>query len=147
MAFLLTIALKSVTRAVASVILLIGLSTEARSLPLALLNLSLRQERTPTVEDQQLNAIHKAEVKTRVGQLIQSASNKDRAWAAYLIGQYGLKEFVPALIELLNPNSLEPDWETGYVYRAVLDSLITLRISVPSDRLAPLYERFPAQTL
>ena len=143
MAFLLSIALKSVPRAVASVTLFIGLSIEARSLPL----FPSHQEQTPAVEHQQLKAKHSAEVKTRVGQLIQSASNKDRAWAAYLIGQYGLKEFVPALIELLNPNSLEPDWETGYVYRAVLDSLITLRISVPSDRLAPLYERFPAQTL
>jgi len=143
MACLLSIALKSAPRAVASVTLLIGLSIAARSLPL----LPSHQEQTPAVEPQQLNAIHKAEVKTRVGQLIQSASNKDRAWAAYLIGQYGLKEFAPALIGLLNPNSLEPDWETGYVYRAVLDSLIKLRVSVPSDRLAPLYERFPDETL
>jgi hypothetical protein len=141
MAFLLSIALKSVPRAVASVTILIGLSIEARSL------LPSHQEQTPTVENQQLNAIHKAEVKTRVGQLIQSESTRDRAWAAYLIGEYGLKEFAPALIELLNPNSLDPEWETGFVYSAVLDSLIRLRVSVPSDSLMPLYQRFPAQTL
>src|SRR5262249_395260 len=94
--------------------------------------LPLHQERTPTVEYQQLNAIHKDEVKNRVGQLIQSASNRDRAWAAYLIGEYGLKEFAPALIELLNPNHLHPEWETAFLYRAVLDSLIRLHVSAPS---------------
>src|SRR5262247_1109351 len=146
MAFLLSIALKSVPRAVASVTLLIGLSTEARSLPLAALILPSHQEQTQTVEYQQLNAIHKAEVKTRVGQLIQSASNKDRAWAAYLIGEYDLKEFAPALIELLNPNQRAPEWETDFVYRAALDGLIRLRVSAPSDNLMPLYERFPDET-
>src|SRR5262245_40828909 len=109
--------------------------------------LPLHQERAPTAEHQQLKAVHKAEVKNRVEQLIQSASNRDRAWAAYLIGEYGLKEFAPALIELLNPNSLDPEWETGFIYRAVLDSLIRLGISAPSDSLMPLYERFPNETL
>src|SRR5262245_58306907 len=104
MAFLLSIALKSAPRAVASVTLLISLSTEARSLPLAALILAAHQGQTPAVETQQLNAIHKAEVKNRVGQLIQSASNKDHAWAAYLIGEHGLKEFAPTLIELLSPD-------------------------------------------
>ena len=147
MAFLLSIALKSVPRAVASVTLLIGLSTEARSLPLAVLILPSHQEQTQTVEYQQLNAIHKAEVKTRVGQLLQSASNKDRAWAAYLIGEYGLKEFAPALIELLSPDLPGPEWEITYVHRAALDSLIRLRVSAPSESLLPLYERFPYETL
>jgi hypothetical protein len=109
--------------------------------------LSPYQEQTTKVEHQQLNAIHRAEVKNRVGQLIQSTSNRDRAWAAYLIGEYGLNEFAPALIEFLNPNQLDPEWETGFVYRAVLDSLIRLRVSVPSDNLMPLYKRFPDETL
>ena len=105
------------------------------------------QDQTPTVEHQQLNAIHKAEVKTRVGQLIQSASTRDRAWAAHFIGEYGLKEFAPVLIELLNPNQPDPEWETALVHRAVLDSLIRLGINAPSDSLMPLYERFPDETL
>src|SRR5215510_10673069 len=109
--------------------------------------LPLHQERTPAVEHQQLKAIHRAEVKNRVDQLIQSDSNKDRAWAAYLIGEYGLKEFAPALIELLNPNQRGPEWETAFVYRAALDGLIRLRVSAPSDNLMPLYERFPDETL
>jgi hypothetical protein len=109
--------------------------------------LSLHQEQTPAVEHQQLNAIHRAEVKNRVDRLIQSASNMDRAWGAYLIGEYGLNEFAPALIEFLNPNQLAPEWETEFVYLAVLDSLIRLRISVPSDSLLPLYKRFPSETL
>lgn len=109
--------------------------------------LPLHQEQTPTVEHQRLNAIHKAEVKTRVDQLIQSASTRDRAWAAHLIGEYGLKEFAPALIELLNPNQPDPEWETALAHRAVLDSLIRLGISVPYDSLMPLYERFPHETL
>jgi hypothetical protein len=105
------------------------------------------QDQTPTVEHQQLNAIHKAEVKTRVDQLIQSASTRDRAWAAHLIGEYGLKEFEPALIELLNPNQPAPEWENALVHHAVLDSLIRLGVSAPSDSLMPLYERFPYETL
>jgi len=105
------------------------------------------QDQTPTVEHQQLNAIHKAEVKTRVGLLIQSASPRDRAWAAHLIGEYGLKEFAPALIELLNPNQPAPEWENALVHHAVLDSLIRLGVSAPSDSLMPLYERFPYETL
>ena len=109
--------------------------------------LPLHQERTPAVEHQQLKAIHRAEVKNRVDQLIQSTSNKDRAWAAYLIGEYDLKEFAPALIELLNPNQRDPEWETEFVYRAALDGLIRLRINVPSDSLMPLYKRFPDETL
>jgi len=109
--------------------------------------LPLHQERTPAVEHQQLKAIHRAEVKNRVDQLIQSTSNKDRAWAAYLIGEYDLKEFAPALIELLNPNQRAPEWETDFVYRAVLDSLIRLRISAPTDRLMPFYKSFPYETL
>src|SRR5215510_4149193 len=147
MAFLLSIAMESVPRAVASVTLLIGLSIAARSLPLAVLILPPHQEQTPTVEHQQLNAIHRAEIKNRVEQLIQSASTRDRAWAAYLIGEYGLKDFAPALIELLSPNSLDPDWETSLVHRAVLDTLIRLPIDIPSDSLMPLYKLFPAQTL
>jgi hypothetical protein len=105
------------------------------------------QEQTPTVEHQQLNAIHKAEVKTRVGKLIQSTLNRDRAWAAYLIGEYDLKELAPALIELLSPNLPGPEWETVYVHRAVLDSLIRLRVSAPPDSLMPLYKRFPDETV
>jgi hypothetical protein len=105
------------------------------------------QEQTPTVEYQQVNAIHKAEVKNRVDQLIQSASTRDRAWAAYLIGEYGLKEFAPDLIELLSPDLPGPEWEITYVHRAALDSLIRLRVSAPSESLMPLYERFPDETL
>jgi hypothetical protein len=109
--------------------------------------LPLCQERTPATAPHQLNAIHKAEVKNKVEQLIQSDSKMDRAWAAYFIGEYGLKEFEPALIEILNPDTLAPEGETSFLYRAVLDSVIKLRISVPSDKLMPLYERFPDETL
>src|SRR5262245_63791458 len=105
------------------------------------------QEPAPAVEPQQLNTIHRVEVKNRIGQLIQSASARDRAWAAYLIGEYGLKELAPALIGLLNPNSLDSEREAAYVYRAVLDSLIRLRISVPSDKASSLYKSFPDETL
>jgi hypothetical protein len=94
-----------------------------------------------------LNAIHKDGVKNKVSQLIQSESNKDRAWAAYLIGEYGLKEFAPALIELFSPNLAGPEWEITHVHRAALDSLIRLRVSVPSDSLAPLYKSFSDETL
>src|SRR5262249_34662501 len=109
--------------------------------------LPLHQERTPAIEHQQLKAIHRAEVKNRIDQLIQSNSNKDRAWAAYVIGEYDLKELSPALIELLNPNQRDPEWETEFVYRAALDSIIRLRVSAPSDSLLPLYKRFPDETL
>ncbi|MBO0860936.1 MAG: hypothetical protein J2P21_21120 [Chloracidobacterium sp.] len=94
-----------------------------------------------------MNTIHRVEVKNRIERLIQSASTRDRAWAAYLIGEYKLKEFAPALIELLNPNSFDPEGEIGFVYRAVLDGLIRMGVSAPSDSLMPLYKRFPDETL
>jgi hypothetical protein len=42
-----------------------------------------------------------AEAKDRIGKLIQSTSIKDRTWAAYLAGEFELKEYAPALIELV----------------------------------------------
>jgi hypothetical protein len=108
---------------------------------------ALAQEPAPAADPQQLKAIHREEAKNRIDQWIQSGSTRDRAWAAYYIGEYGLDEFAPALIDLLDPNSPDPGWETGYVYRAALDSIIRLRVSVPSEKLAALYERFPDETL
>jgi hypothetical protein len=108
---------------------------------------ALAQEPAQAVDPQQLYAIHKDEVKNRVDQLIQSGSARDRAWAAYFIGEYGLDEFAPALIDLLDPNSPGQEWEIWRLRHAALDSIIRLRASVPSEKLAPLYERFPDATL
>src|SRR5262245_33931613 len=97
--------------------------------------------------DQGRDLTRQAEAKEKVSRLIGSASNRDRAWAAYLIGQYELKEYAPALIDLLDSTPLDPPAENAFVRLATLDSLIRLRMNVPSDRVMPLYKSFPDQVL
>jgi hypothetical protein len=97
--------------------------------------------------DQRPDLTRQAEAKEKVSRLINSAYNRDRAWAAYLIGQYELKEFAPALIDLLDSVPPDPPWEITLIQLAALDSLIRLRMDVPSDMIMPLYKSFPNQVL
>jgi hypothetical protein len=106
------------------------------------------REQDPTPGEQQTGPAAPAytvEVKNRISRLIKSSSSKDLAWAAYLIGQHELKEFEPALTELLDAS---PTDEWGWLVRTVvMDSLIRLRINLPPERLMLLYEQFPDEVL
>lgn len=72
---------------------------------------------------------------------------RDQAWAAHLIGNYGLEEEDAVLLDLLSPGSGRHDGEWGWVDMAVLDSLIQLGRSPPAEFLLPLYTRFPDQVV
>jgi hypothetical protein len=106
---------------------------------------NLPQEPTAVLGVQRLDPARKDEVKSRVEQLINSSSSQDLAWAAYLIGQHEMKELAPTLIDLLD--SSPPDGWEWILKNIVLDSLIRLQITVSSDKVLPLYERFPDQVL
>lgn len=86
-------------------------------------------------------------VKAEVGQLLASTANRDQAWAAYLIGKYELKEMASQLYPLLNPQLNGPQNEIGFVHRAALDTLIQLGVTVPGDKLMPLYNKCPNEVV
>jgi len=79
--------------------------------------------------------------------LISSLNRRDQAWAAYLIGQHGLTQFVPQLLQLLIPtNPLQPTTpeltEARALDRVILDTLIQLKAKVPGERLMSVYDEF-----
>src|ERR1041385_2038730 len=83
-----------------------------------------------------------ADVRAAIGPMLESTDAKDRAWAAYLVGDRRLDEEAPRLISLLG--SEDEDYR---VRAAALDSLIQLDADVPSDVLASVYEEFPNQAI
>lgn len=79
--------------------------------------------------------------------LINSLNRRDQAWGAYLIGQHGLTQYVPQLLQLLVPTSpLEPITteltEARALDRVILDTLIQLKAKVPGERLMSVYDDF-----
>lgn len=86
---------------------------------------------------------NREEAGREVARLLKSDSHRDRAWAAYFIGQHELKEFAPALIELLD---LPPDTSLR-THNVALDGLIRLKIDVPSSTLMRLYRHHPEQVV
>ena len=79
--------------------------------------------------------------------LINSLNRRDQAWAAYLIGQHGLTQYVPQLLQLLVPTSpLQPITseltEARALDRVILDTFIQLKAKVPCERLLTVYDDF-----
>ena len=86
-------------------------------------------------------------VKAEISGLILSSEIKDRAWGAYLIGKYGLSEFIPALRGLLNSVAYGEQIETGFLHNTALDSLIQLQATVPGEEMMPFYQQFPDEVI
>lgn len=86
---------------------------------------------------------HIAEVRSEVERLLGSALGKDRTWAAYRVGKYGLTELAPRLIEMLKNRAANAGYETG----AALDALIQLGVAVPAAALAGLFEFYPDEVM
>lgn len=78
------------------------------------------------------------DLKGEAALLLQSPSNRERAWGAYLVGQHGLKEQTPALLEILADQSPGDSRGARIVRQAALDSLIRLEVKVPADALKTL---------
>ena len=80
--------------------------------------------------------------------LLKSNVNRERAWGAYLVGLHELKDETPALVSILEDESLGGGGtEESAVRQAALDALIRLDAEAPAETLLPLYESAPDEVL
>jgi hypothetical protein len=80
--------------------------------------------------------------------LLKSDDKKERAWGAYLVGLHGLKGQTPALVLILQDESLASGGpEEAPVRQAALDALIRLDAEVPAETLLPLYQSSPDEVV
>ncbi|MCA1618918.1 MAG: hypothetical protein LC795_06320 [Acidobacteria bacterium] len=80
--------------------------------------------------------------------LLRARGSRERAWGAYLAGAYGLKEHAPLVVALLeDADGAAGGWEESSVKRAALDALIRLDADVPPEKLLPLYQLAPDETV
>ena len=81
--------------------------------------------------------------------LINSLDRRDQAWAAYLIGQHGLTQYVPQLLVPTSP--LQPTTpeltEARALDRVILDTFIQLKAKVPGERLMPVFDDFQDEVI
>lgn len=87
------------------------------------------------------------ELTSEVERLFASPLANERAWAAYLVAKYNLREFEPEVVKLLEPELPPYGGDEYYLRLVVLDSLIRMKMVIPGDRLAPLFKAYPAQTV
>lgn len=84
------------------------------------------------------------DVAAESARLLQSRSNRERAWGAYLAGRNNLRELAPALVEMLADPILASGGREEWVTRqSALDALIRLDVEVDAGRLLPLYQIAP----
>jgi hypothetical protein len=80
--------------------------------------------------------------------LLRARGSRERAWGAYYAGAYGLKEHAPLVVALLeDADGADGGWEESSVKRAALDALIRLNADVPPEKLLPLYQLAPDETI
>jgi hypothetical protein len=83
------------------------------------------------------------QIKSEVGALFNSPLSKDQAWAAYLSGKYGLREYIPPIFELLQRSSANLQDQNRLICLIAFDSLIQLDATIAATELMPLYKTFP----
>src|SRR5688572_27788670 len=92
-------------------------------------------------------ALQNEQLKSEVDRLFNSMLSKDQAWALYLSGKYGLKEYVPLILDSLQRSSNNSQ-DTAYLTcRVAFDSLIQLEAEIPASELMPLYKKFPDEVM
>lgn len=89
------------------------------------------------------DALRHAQIKSEVGPLFNSLSSKDQAWAAYLSGKYGLREYIPDIFDLLQRSFANLLDQNYLICLIAFDSLIQLDAAIAATELMPLYKRFP----
>jgi hypothetical protein len=94
-----------------------------------------------------LAEMSQSERKKHIQRLLDSNSPNDQAWGAYWAAQYGMSDFAPNLIRLVNPPQSRNQTESLFRDLAMFDNLIKLNVSVSSEHLLPLYDRYPDQVL
>lgn len=91
------------------------------------------------------------EVSAEASRLLASRESMARAWGAYLAGAHGLKGHAPLVAALLpNADAAEAapaGSDEAFVRQAALDALIRLDAEVPSEKLLPLYQLAPDETV
>lgn len=80
--------------------------------------------------------------------LLKSYEHRERAWGAYLVGLYRLKDQTRSLVSILEDENLRGGGaEESVVRQAALDALIQLDAEVPAEALLPLYSYAPDEVL
>ena len=87
------------------------------------------------------------EMRAEAARLISSGVNSERAWGAYLVGLYGLKDQTAALVGVLTDTSLGAGYEENLVRQAALDALIRLGAKVPAETLRALAPNFSDEAI
>jgi hypothetical protein len=89
------------------------------------------------------------DVSAEASRLLGSRDGRARAWGAYLAGAHGLKGHAPLVVALLENEGAAHvgSDEEALVRRAALDALIRLDAEVPSEKLLPLYQLAPDETV
>lgn len=87
------------------------------------------------------------ELTGEVERLFASPLANERAWAAYLVAKYNLREFEPEVVKLLEPELPPYGGDEYYLRLVVLDSLIQMKTVIPGEQLADQFKTLPAQTL
>ena len=105
------------------------------------------QTRDTTDATARTDSLTDEQARGEVDRLLNSVSIKDRAWAAYYIGKFRLKDYVPALVDLARSAVETVQPEDLLLSRAALDSLIQLHVQVPADDVMALYKRFPDEVM
>lgn len=86
------------------------------------------------------------DVSAEASRLLASRESRARAWGAYLAGAHGLKSHAPLVVALLE-DAEAGGTENAFVKQAALDALIRLDAEVPSEKLLPLQQLAPDETL
>jgi hypothetical protein len=92
-------------------------------------------------------ALQNEQLKSEVDRLFNSMLSKDQAWALYLSGKYGMKEYVPLILDSLQRSSNNSQDEHLFICRVAFDSLIQLEAEIPASELMPLYKKFPDEVM
>jgi hypothetical protein len=105
------------------------------------------QEQDVVLRKDVLVEMSQSEREAHLKRLLDSSSPNDQAWGAYWTAKYGMTQFAPQLIHLIDPSVSRKSAELLFRDLAMFDSLIQLSASVPSARLMPLYDRYPDHVL
>jgi hypothetical protein len=117
-----------------SIMVLLSVSTFAQE---GLSNAAIAQE----------GSLRSEQIKGEVDRLFNSVSIRDRAWAAYAVGQFGLREYAPLIVDLIQQSSSDLREDNHIACRVFFDSLIQLDVAVSADQLMPLYRAFPDEVM
>ncbi len=88
-----------------------------------------------------------------ISSLLQSGDVQKQAWGAHFAAQYRYSEFIPELLNLLNPLPLDrrqwaPQMAAQYdLNLVILDTLIQLKAQVPADLLTVYFDQYPDELI